>query len=137
LLGQLSSEHRRRLEMLKASGLRRVGAVYRRMRVENDRKVQRAEVRFDGFAGCLRTPRGGSSRQLLLLVDKGRVRSRWLTAREAARLMGLPDDYRLPKAQTAALQVIGDGVAVPVVRHLAAHLLEPLLRPTSGAFAAA
>jgi DNA (cytosine-5)-methyltransferase 1 len=41
--------------------------------------------------------------------------------------MGLPESYRLPAAATAALHVAGDGVAVPVVRWLATHLLEPLL----------
>jgi DNA (cytosine-5)-methyltransferase 1 len=57
----------------------------------------------------------------------GGVRSRLLSAREGARLMGLPDSYRLPKSQSAALQVVGDGVAVPVVRRLAEQVLEPLL----------
>jgi DNA (cytosine-5)-methyltransferase 1 len=84
-------------------------------------------VRFDGLAGCLRTPRGGSSRQLLAVVEGGRVRTRWLTPREGARLMGLPEDYVLPASATAALEVVGDGVAVPVVRLLASGLLEPLL----------
>ena len=88
-----------------------------------------AEVRFDGLAGCLRTPRGGSSRQAIVVVEDGRVRSRLLSSREAARLMGLPDSYRLPATATAALHVAGDGVAVPVVRWLAAELLEPLLAP--------
>ncbi|MEI9965345.1 MAG: DNA cytosine methyltransferase [Caulobacteraceae bacterium] len=55
------------------------------------------------------------------------VRARLLSGREAARLMGLPEDYRLPAAATAALHVAGDGVAVPVVRRLAAAILEPLL----------
>jgi DNA (cytosine-5)-methyltransferase 1 len=91
-------------------------------------KVQRAEVRFDGLAGCLRTPAGGSSRQTLLVLDDGRVRSRLLSAREAARLMGLPDDYPLPDSQTAALHLLGDGVAAPVVRFIAEHVLAPLAR---------
>ena len=47
--------------------------------------------------------------------------------REAARLMGLPDSYSLPRTTTGALHVAGDGVAVPVVRWLAQELLEPLL----------
>jgi DNA (cytosine-5)-methyltransferase 1 len=89
--------------------------------------MQRAEVRFDGLAGCLRTPRGGSSRQAICVVDQGRVRTRLLSPREAARLMGLPDTYALPRAATSALHVAGDGVAVPVVRWLARELLEPLL----------
>ena len=42
--------------------------------------------------------------------------------------MGLSDDYRLPERYNDAYHVCGDGVCVPVVRHIAAHLLEPLLR---------
>jgi DNA (cytosine-5)-methyltransferase 1 len=90
--------------------------------------VQRAEARFDGLAGCLRTPGGGSSRQFLLVVEGDDLRARQLTAREGARLMGLADSYRLPQGPTAAFHVIGDGVAPPAVRHLAVQLLEPLLR---------
>jgi len=119
--------HRARLEARRDRGERIVGALYRRMRLEDGRKVQRAEVRFDGLAGCLRTPRGGSSRQVLAVVEAGQVRTRLLTPREAARLMGLPDRYDLPKAATSALHVAGDGVAVPVVRWLAQGLLEPLV----------
>ena len=62
-----------------------------------------------------------------MVVDGDRVRTRLLSAREAARLMGLPDSYQLPAAVTSALHVAGDGVAAPVVRWLAEHLLEPLL----------
>ena len=119
--------HRARLEARRDRGERIVGALYRRMRMEAGRKVQRAEVRFDGLAGCLRTPRGGSSRQVVAVVEGGQVRTRLLTSREAARLMGLPESYNLPKAATPALHVAGDGVATPVVRWLAQELLEPLL----------
>jgi DNA (cytosine-5)-methyltransferase 1 len=128
LLHALSPQHRDRLAAIQARGERQVGAVYRRMRVEGGMPVQRAEVRFDGLAGCLRTPGGGSSRQFLLVVEGDAVRARHLTAREGARLMGLPDSYRLPAGPTAAFHVIGDGVAPPAVRHLAVQLLEPLLR---------
>ena len=124
LLALLSPLHARRLE---AGSGRRVGALYRRMRDEGGRRVQRAELRLDGLAGCLRTPAGGSSRQFVLAAEDGRVRTRALTPREAARLMGLPDDFRLPGSTTAALKAMGDGVAAPVVRWLAQHLLEPLL----------
>jgi len=120
--------HRARLQAMADRGERAAGAVFRRMRLEEGAKVQRAEVRFDGLAGCLRTPRGGSSRQVIAMVEKGSVRTRLLSPREAARLMGLPEDYRLPTPATAALQVAGDGVAVPVVDWLARSLLEPLLR---------
>jgi DNA (cytosine-5)-methyltransferase 1 len=132
LLGQMDERHRARVMAAAGSGSRAVGAVFRRMRAG----VQRAEVRFDGLAGCVRTPGGGSSRQLILVADGGRVRTRWLTAREGARLMGLSDEYRLPPSQSAALKVIGDGVAVPVVRALAAQLIEPLLLRPQPAVAA-
>ncbi|HEY2659802.1 MAG TPA: hypothetical protein VGI79_08785 [Caulobacteraceae bacterium] len=44
--------------------------------------------------------------------------------------MGLSDDYILPKGYSDAYHLTGDGVVVPVVRHLAHHLLEPLLGRT-------
>ena len=135
LLALMAPQHLARIEAARAAGERRVGAVFRRMRVENGVRVQRAEVRFDGLAGCLRTPRGGSSRQTLVVIEDGRVRSRLISPREGARLMGLPDGYRLPRAATGALHVVGDGVAVPAVRWLAAQILEPLLAPPVAAAA--
>jgi DNA (cytosine-5)-methyltransferase 1 len=123
--------HRARLEAVRDRGVRAVGAIFRRTRLEAGRRMQRAEVRFDGLAGCLRTPRGGSSRQAIAVVEDGIVRTRLLTPREAARLMGLPDNYGLPRAATSALHVAGDGVAVPVVRWLARQVLEPLLAGAS------
>ena len=137
LLDALSPQHRDRVRALQAAGEQQVGAVFRRMRVEKGVSVQRAEVRFDGLAGCLRTAGGGSSRQFLLVVEGASLRARQLTAREGARLMGLPDSYRLPARATAAFHVIGDGVAPPAVRHLAVHLLEPLLRRRESAQRAA
>ena len=132
LLALMAPAHRQAVEDRIKAGGRSVGAVFRRMRGGD----QRAEVRFDGLAGCLRTPRGGSSRQTLLVIENGQVRSRLVTPREGARLMGLPDSYQLPRAQTAGLQVIGDGVAVPVVRWLAESLLEPLLDSKTASLAA-
>ncbi|WP_371514549.1 DNA cytosine methyltransferase [Brevundimonas denitrificans] len=90
-------------------------------------KVQRLEIRFDGLAGCLRTPAGGSSRQFVVVCQNGQTRVRRLTGREAARLMGLPDSYALPTSEVAALKLMGDAVAVPVVRALADQILRPLL----------
>ncbi|MDT4877186.1 dcm: DNA (cytosine-5-)-methyltransferase [compost metagenome] len=105
-----------------------MGAAFRRVRVENGRKVQRLELRFDGLAGCLRTPSGGSSRQYVAIVDEGRVALRRLTGREAARLMGVDDAYRLPTSESAALKLMGDAVAVPVVEALTRQLLLPALQ---------
>jgi len=136
LVALMAPLHRARLAAVQAAGARAVAAVFRRTRVQAGLSVQRAEARFDGLAGCLRTPRGGSSRQTLMVVEGEQVRTRLVSPREGARLMGLPDSYRLPAAATGALHVIGDGVAVPVVRWLAATLLEPLLAAGPAALAA-
>ncbi len=126
LLAQMSELQRARVAAIAASGKAQVGAVFRRIRIEHGERVQRAEARFDGLAGCLRTPAGGSSKQMLLFVDGERIRSRLVSPREAARLMGVPEHYPLPAGATAALHLLGDGVCVPVVRWLAGNLLAPL-----------
>ena len=109
-------------------GRRRIGTVYKRTRRDGSgRKVQRAEVRFDDIAGCLRTPAGGSSRQIVIVVEGHKVRSRLISGRETARLMGLPDDYILPDNYNEAYHLTGDGVVVPVVRFLADTLIESIV----------
>lgn len=127
LLALCAPLHRTRLDRAAADGARQVGAGYRRVRTEAGHKVQRLELRFDGLAGCLRTPAGGSSRQYVVVCADGRIRARRLTGREAARLMGVDDSYRLPPGEGAALKLMGDAVAVPVVRALADGLLLPAL----------
>jgi len=134
LLDSMSPVNRQKVEFAKSAGRRIVGTLYRRTRPDADGgRTVRAEVRFDDVAGCLRTPAGGSSRQKLIIVESDRVRSRLLSAREAARLMGLPDTYKLPSRYNDAYHLAGDGVVVPVVRHLAAQVLEPLVAASRGA----
>ena len=134
LVALMAPLHRARLETYLRSGRRHVGAVYKRIRPDGQGgKVQRAEIRFDGLAGCLRTPAGGSSRQEIVEVEGGRVRSGLLSGGEAARLMGLDDTYVLPRRYNDAYRLAGDGVAVPVVRFLARELFEPLLAGASAA----
>ena len=128
LLSMMSPINRRKVAQAKRMGRKQVGGIYRRTRVdENGERVQRAEIRFDEISGCLRTPVGGSSRQTILIVEGEKIHSRLLSPREAARLMGLPDTYILPKNYNEGYHLAGDGVVVPVVRFLASHLLEPLL----------
>jgi DNA (cytosine-5)-methyltransferase 1 len=128
LLSLMSPLHREKVAQARQLGRRIVGGIYKRMREdENGVRVQRAEVRFDDVAGCLRTPTGGSSRQTILLVEGNRVRSRLLSPRETARLMGLPDTYILPKKYNDAYHLTGDGVVVPAVRFLAEHIFEPII----------
>lgn len=128
LLEMMSPLNLAKVNAAKRAGHRMVGGVYKRTRLnERGVKVQRAEIRFDDVSGCLRTPAGGSSRQVIVVIDGTKVRSRLISARETARLMGLGDDYKLPRNYNEAYHLTGDGVAVPVVRHLAHHILEPLL----------
>src|SRR5262249_53545335 len=127
LIGLMAPLHRMRLDAALQDKRWRAGAVFRRIRIEDGIRVQRAEIRYDGLAGCLRTPAGGSSKQLLLVSENGKARLRPLLALEAARLMGVDEGYQLPENETAALKVLGDGVCVPVVRWLGRNLLLPLV----------
>jgi DNA (cytosine-5)-methyltransferase 1 len=86
------------------------------------------EVRADDIAGCLRTPRGGSSKQAVVRIGGGGLRARWMTPLECARLMGA-GGYRLEGVPTSqALFGFGDAVAVPVVAWLAENYLMPLVK---------
>lgn len=121
LVSLLPLRHRQIVETAVLKGERRVFPGYRRTRQHK----QVLEIRDDGIAGCLRTPRGGSSRQVLLLVENGKIRSRLLSAQETAALMGAPG-FVLPGNYNEAYMAMGDGVAVPVAAWLAKHLLVPL-----------
>lgn len=128
LIERMSAINFAKLEAAKKCGKRMVGGIYKRTRLDEwGRKVQRAEVRFDEVSGCLRTPAGGSSRQLIIVVEGEQIRSRLITIRETARLMGLSDNYVLPRNYNEGYHLTGDGVAVPVVRHFAKHLFTPLV----------
>jgi DNA (cytosine-5)-methyltransferase 1 len=132
IIAKMSPVNLAKLEAAKRAGRRMVGGVYKRTRVDDrGMKVQRAEVRFDDVAGCLRTPAGGSSRQVIMVVEGKKVRTRLISARETARLMGLDESYKLPKSYNEAYHLTGDGVVVHVVRHLAEHVFEPLLAHSS------
>lgn len=133
LLGMMAPLHLKKVEQAKLAKKKMVGTIYKRTRRdENDGPIQRAEVRFDDVAGCLRTPAGGSSRQVLLIVEGKSVRSRLISARETARLMGLPDTYELPPRYNEAYHLTGDGVVVHVVKHLSENILIPLLTEQRG-----
>lgn len=127
LLGMMSKVNRAKLREVQASGELTIGTVYKRTRLDKDgRKLQRAEVRFDEISGCLRTPAGGSSRQTVLVVEGSSVSSRLLSPKEAARLMGAPEHYPIPKNYNEAYHLFGDGLVVPAVAWLETYLLRPL-----------
>ena len=128
ILSLMSEVNRAKVTAAQKEKRRVVGTVYRRTRPDEfGVKRQRAEVRFDEIFGCLRTPAGGSSRQTMLVIEGKKIRSRLVSPREAARLMGLKDDYWLPPRYNDAYHVCGDGVCAPVVGFLGRTLLEPIL----------
>jgi DNA (cytosine-5)-methyltransferase 1 len=108
LIGMMSPTNIGKVEAATRTGKRMIGGLYRRIRPDADsKKMQRAEVRFDDIAGCLRVPSGGSSRQTIMIVDGAMIRTRLLSPREAARLMGLPDEYALPANYNEAYGLMG------------------------------
>ena len=95
---------------------------YRRVRSG----ISRVEVRRDNMAGCLRTPTGGSSKQIVISVGRGELKARWMTAREYARLQGVPDSYPIEVPYTQALYGFGDAVCVPAISWIGKYVLNPL-----------
>lgn len=122
LLNQMSPRHRAVAEEMMANSDWSYGTVFRRMRKEKST----AELRTDGLAGCLRTPRGGSGRQILFKAGKGKCFARLLTPRECARLMGV-DEYKIAVPRNQALFGFGDAVCVPVIEWIAHYYLNPLI----------
>ncbi len=122
LLAQMNPEHRLKAQTMIDDDQYNYGTVFRRVRKE----VTRAEIRNDGLAGCLRTPRGGSARQILFRGGKGGFRVRLLTARECARLMGA-SDFNIKVHESKALYGFGDAVAPPVIEWISIYYLEPLI----------
>lgn len=122
LLSQMSPKHHAEAQTMMEGRDWSYGTVFRRVR--NGRSM--AELRTDGIAGCLRTPRGGSGRQILFCAGRGEFRVRLVTPRECARLMGA-DDFVIRCTLNQALFGFGDAVCVPVVEWIARNYLNPVL----------
>ena len=129
LVAKVAGQDRVRLKRAMAHGLPVAATTVGVRKDTADGPVRVQTVRTDGIAGCLMC-RTKSNRQQLMVIGPGAVRVRNFTPRELARLMGLPADYRLPASEPEAVRLTGDGVVVPVVRWLAASLLEPLVAGT-------
>jgi DNA (cytosine-5)-methyltransferase 1 len=122
--GQLSERHLLAARLMMGQKTYQYATAFRRIRYGRSM----AELRTDGIAGCLRTPRGGSGRQILFKAGKGKYKVRLLTARECARLQGVPDDYLIDVPLNQALFGFGDAVCVPAVRWIAENYLTPVAR---------
>ncbi|MDH4226434.1 MAG: DNA (cytosine-5-)-methyltransferase [Deltaproteobacteria bacterium] len=123
LLSLLPEKHREKI-MINSKNYKNVFPGYKRIRYGK----QVLELRFDGVAGCLRTPEGGSSRQLLVIKENETIKTRLLTLKEVTALMGAPKHYKLPGSYNDGYKAMGDAVAVPVSRYLAKNLLFPLTK---------
>lgn len=123
-VSSLSSVQRARIAELRRTPGVKYRTAYRRTR----NGVAVWEVRPDDISGCLRTARGGSSKQAVVRLGSRRLQVRWMTPVEYARLMGA-GEYKLGSARNnQALFGFGDAVAVPAVAWLGTHYLSPLVR---------
>lgn len=120
-MSQLSPRHEVEAKRMLAGESWSYATAFRRVRYGKSM----AELRTDGIAGCLRTPRGGSGRQILLQAGRGEYHVRLLTARECARLQGVPEDYVIDVPLNQALFGFGDAVCVSAVEWIAKHYLTP------------
>lgn len=62
-----------------------------------------------------------------ILISQGDFkRPRRLTPRECARLMGFPDDFKIPVSDTQAYRQFGNSVVVPVMHEIAKEMIKHL-----------
>lgn len=127
-LRMMKSSHGERVAQLARNEQMSYRTFFRRRREGH----QRAEVRNDNLAGCLRTAVGGSGKQFLIEAGKGSIRMRTMTAREYARLQGVPDEYPITVNGVQALTGFGDAVCVPVITWIAQNALNPLAQKAHG-----
>jgi DNA (cytosine-5)-methyltransferase 1 len=121
-LNQMSRRHQEIAKHMIAQRRFSYATAFRRVR--NGKSM--AEIRVDGLAGCLRTPRGGSGRQILFKAGFGKYSVRLITPRECARLMGA-DDFTITGSLNQALFGFGDAVCVPVIQWIAEQYLNFLV----------
>ena len=124
VLKLIPPKHREKLDSMENA----VVTGYRRTR----QGKQCLELRFDGVAGCLRTPEGGSSKQFLIVKQDGKINARVISPREAARLMGAPDSFVLPERNNDGYKAMGDAVAMPVAEFVGQSFLKELAEVAHG-----
>ncbi|RYE70454.1 MAG: DNA (cytosine-5-)-methyltransferase [Rhizobiaceae bacterium] len=127
----VETEHRQKLKALLEAGGTHYFTAVRRLRRRRVRE-QIFNVRFDGVASCLRTPKGGSSTQYVVEISNGALRGRRLTGIEAARLQGVglqtsAPEFAIPDNETEARYAFGDAVCVPAVRWVVQHSIESFI----------
>ena len=127
LYNQMSEKHKNIADAWMTKNCWSYGTVFRRVRMQsNGVKRSMGELRCDGIAGCLRTPKGGSGRQILFKAGYGKYAARLLTPRECARLMGA-DEFKITAPLNQALFGFGDAVCVPAISWIAKQYLNPII----------
>lgn len=121
-LDEMHDYHRTKIEELRRRRALTFGTIYRRVR----NGQTRSEMRIDGLAGCLRTPRGGSSKQIVFVAGNNKIRMRWMSPIEYARLQGAPDFPLDGIDPLQALFGFGDAVCVPVISWIAKNVLRQI-----------
>ncbi len=121
-VSQMSDKHYSTLEAQKKKRKWSYCTAFRRVRGGKTM----AEIRTDGIAGCLRTSKGGSAKQILIKVGYDKVFVRHMTPRECASLMGAPG-FKIDVPINQALFGFGDAVCVPVISWIASNYLNPLV----------
>lgn len=129
LLKKLGRRSRERvMALIRAKKDMVTGAYYRVLaRKKNDLIKRVIDVRPNGVVGSITYVRGSSSRPWVLMVREGKVMARRLLPREAARLMGLPDEQPLPESTESAFAFLARMMPVPVVKWIHDHIIEPFL----------
>ena len=132
LYNQMHDRHKKLVEERRNSDLYSYFPAFRRMRERDGEKKSTVELRTDGIAGCLRTPKGGSARQIIVRVGKGRFDARLFNGQEAARLMGADEFVIDPSLSlNQVLFGFGDAVCVPAVEWIATNYLDSLPIPAT------
>jgi DNA (cytosine-5)-methyltransferase 1 len=122
-LDSLSFSQTRRVLALSTRGSAQWRTAYRRTRSG----VPRWEIRQDEIAGCLRTARGGSSKQAVVRIEGEDVKVRWMFPEEYAALQGAPGYKNGSASPTQVLFGYGDAVCVPAVEWVVNSFVRPHL----------
>jgi DNA (cytosine-5)-methyltransferase 1 len=101
--------------------------------------AEKHRAKGNGF-GCTVVDLDGTTRTLsaryykdgseILIPQEGR-NPRRLTPKECAKLMGFPDDFKIPVSDTQAYRQFGNSVVVPVVTGIAQNMASCLLKETN------
>lgn len=122
-LNSLSDVQTQRLTSLMQASRYTYRTAYRRTR----KGVPVWEIRPDDISGCLRTARGGSSKQAVVKAGHDSVQIRWMTPVEYARLMGAGDYNIRGLRDSQVFFGFGDAVCVDAVAWLSENYLMPLI----------